>query len=287
LFGLKPSRGRHVASGPASDFSPLLSDGCISRSVRDTALFLSEVEAESALPRLGYVQEPSTRRLHIGYSTSTLFGTEPHAECRRALESSVALCRELGHRVEPAVAARIDGAALSQAFFTFSGRSLAAMVKMLEPLLGRQVSGSDLEPFTRQLIAATEERAAKELDVHAVFERATQLYLAALAPYDVLLTPTYATPPWELGWLSPLLPRAELIARTERAVCYTPIQTIAGTPAMSVPLYWTADELPVGSHFAAAPGREDVLLQLAYELERARPWAERWAPYSFVRLAAA
>ena len=54
---------------------------------------------------------------------------------------------------------------------------------------------------------------------------------------------------------------------------------------MSVPLYWTSDELPVGSHFAAAPGREDVLLGLAYELEQARPWADRWAPYSFVRLA--
>jgi amidase len=120
-----------------------------------------------------------------------------------------------------------------------------------------------------------------------VFEHASRLYLSSLAPYDVLLTPTYATPPWDLGWLSPLLPRDELIARTEQAVCYTPIQNVAGTTAMSVPLYWTADNLPIGSHFAAAAGQEQLLLELAYELERARPWAERWPPYSFVGLAAA
>jgi amidase len=288
LFGLKPSRGRTVRSSPAaSDFEQVLSDGCISRSVRDTALFLSTVEAESTLPRLGYVREPNARRLHIGYTASTLFGTQPHAECQRALESTVALCREIGHRLEPAVVPRFDAAALSQAYFTFAGRSLVGLVQTLEPLLGRQVGRGDLEPFTRQLIAAAQQPSARELDVAGVFERATQLYLAALAPYDLLLTPTYATPPWELGWLSPLLPHAELIARTESAVCYTPIQSVAGTPAMSVPLYWTADELPIGSHFTAAPGREDVLLALAYELEQARPWAERWAPHSFVRVAAA
>jgi amidase len=164
---------------------------------------------------------------------------------------------------------------------------LGDLVQMLEPMLGRQVSNRDLEPFTRELIAAAREPAAQQLDVSRVFAQATALYLESLAPYDVLLTPTYATPPWELGWLSPLLPRAELIARTEQAVCYTPIQSIAGTTAMSVPLYWTADGLPIGSHFAAAAGQEARLLELAYELEQARPWAERWAPYSFVRVTAA
>jgi amidase len=272
LFGLKPSRGRTVRSSPtASEFELLLSDGCISRSVRDTALFLSAVEAESALPRLGYVREPRQRRLHIGYTSSTLFGTEPDVECRRALEATVALCRELGHRVEPAAPPRIDAAQLSQAYFAFAGRWLVGLVQMLEPLLGRRLGSGDLEPFTRQLIAAAGEPTSRDLDVQGVIERSAQLYLAALAPYDLLLTPTYATPPWELGWLSPLLPRAELIARTERSVCYTPIQNMAGTPAMSVPLYWTADELPIGSHFTAAPGREDVLLGLAYELEQTRP----------------
>jgi len=286
LFGLKPSRGRTVpSSSAASELDAILSDGCISRSVRDTALFLSVVESASTLPPLGYVREPSGRKLRIGYSSTTLLGTEPEAECLHALEASVRLCQELGHSVEPAAPARIDGHALSHAFFSLAGSALAGMLAQLEPLLGRSVGRDDLEPFTRELIAAARDALARGVDVRSIFERATSGYLDALAAYDLLLTPTYATRPWELGWLSPLLPRAELIARTERAVCYTPIHSVAGCPAMSVPLYWSADELPLGSHFAAAPGREDLLLGLAYQLEQARPWADRWAPYSFVRVA--
>jgi len=286
VFGFKPSRGRTLpSSATPSEFDTLLSDGCISRSVRDAALFLSLVESRGILPALGHVREPSGRKLRIGYSTTTLIGTEPDAECLRALEASVGLCRTLGHSVEPAPRARIDGRALSLAYFTFAGRSLAGMVAMLEPTLGRPVGSEDLEPFTRELIAAAGTPRARDIDVRGSFESATRGYLEASAGYDVLLTPTYATPPWQLGWLSPLLGRDELIARTERAVCYTPIHNIVGCPAMSVPLYWTADELPIGSHFAAAVGREDVLLGLAYELEQARPWVERWAPYSFVRVA--
>jgi amidase len=284
LFGLKPSRGRTVPSSlMSSDFDALLSDGCISRSVRDSALFLSLVEAEGSLPRLGHVREPGGRKLRIGYTSTTLLGGQPEAECLRALESTVALCRELGHQLEQAPAPAVDGRAVSLAFFTLAGRSLAGMIDMLEPMLGRRVGREDLEPFTLALVAAA--RGASDVDVQGTFEQAARAYLAALAPYDLLLTPTYATRPWQLGWLSPMLPRDELIARTEQAVCYTPIQSVAGCPAMSVPLYWAPGDLPIGSHFAAAPGREDVLLGLAYELEQARPWGERWAPYSFVRVA--
>jgi amidase len=80
------------------------------------------------------------------------------------------------------------------------------------------------------------------------------------------------------------LDRAALIRRTERAVGYTPIHNIAGCPAMSVPLRWTAAGLPVGAHFAARPGDDAVLLGLAYELEAARPWRDRWAPLSYPAL---
>jgi len=290
LFGLKPSRGRHVASGPPSDFRPLLSDGCLSRSVRDSALFLSLVEdtKNPDLPPLGHVREPSARRLRIGYTETSLMGSAPDPEVRRALEASVALCSELGHHVVAAPPPRVDGPALSRGFFLSAGHALAGMASALEPMFGRPVGEDDFEPFTLALIAWARAAGAGALaEAQNTFRDATRRYLECIEPFDVVLTPTLALPPWSLGWLSPLLSREELIARTERAVCYTPIQTIAGCPAMNVPLYWSSAGLPIGSQFAAAPGRERTLLELAYELEAARPWASRWAPYSFVRVAGA
>jgi amidase len=291
LFGLKPSRGRTVLANPASsEFDRLVSEGCISRSVRDSALFLSVIEARGAgsLPPLGHVRGPSTRRLRIACMVTSLMGSPPSAEVLKALEVAAALCRELGHEVVEARAPRIDGPALSRAFFAIAGATLVGMVGMVEQNLGRPIGEDDLEPFTRTLISAARGAGPDDLGAaRAAFQAATQSYVEATAPFDVVLTPTLALPPWELGWLSPTLEREELIARTERAVCYTPIQSIAGHPAMSVPLHWSDAGLPLGSHFAAPSGGEGVLLSLAYELEAARPWAERWAPYSFVRLASA
>jgi amidase len=289
LFGLKPSRGRHVPAAPRSDFDVLMSEGFISRSVRDSALSLSLVEdASSDLPPLGYVREASRRRLRIGYTEMTLLGTAPDPEVRRALAASVALCAELGHQLLPAEPPRVDGAALSRAFFASAGHALAGMASGLEQALGRSVGDADFEPFTLALINAARAAGPAALaEAQASFRTATHCYLDGIAPFDVVLTPTLAVPPWPLGWLSPLLSREELIARTEQAVCYTPIHSIAGCPAMSVPLYWTERGVPIGSHFAAAPGREGLLIALAYELEAARPWADRWAPFSFVRVAGA
>jgi amidase len=86
--------------------------------------------------------------------------------------------------------------------------------------------------------------------------------------------------PWPLGYLSPLLDADELIARTARAVGYTPIHNVVGSPAMSVPLYFPEDGLPIGVQLAAAPGADGLLLALAHELEQARPWRDRWPLYS-------
>jgi amidase len=100
----------------------------------------------------------------------------------------------------------------------------------------------------------------------------------------VVLTPTLATEPWRLGHLSPILGREELLRRTARVVGYTPLHNIAGCPAMSVPLHFPEEGLPIGTHFAAAPGDDALLLGLAYQLEQTRPWKDRWAPYSIPAL---
>src|SRR6185295_17631966 len=110
VFGLKPSRGRTVrTSNVDSDFAHLVSDLCVSRTVRDSALFLSLVEAAElpGLPRTGYVREPSKRRLKIGVIRTTLLGREPDPAVALAFEDTAALCRELGHDVGPAPAPSI------------------------------------------------------------------------------------------------------------------------------------------------------------------------------------
>lgn len=289
LFGLKPSRGRCAAAGEMrSDFFDPTSDLCISRTVRDSARLLSLVEAPDAgLPPVGYVREPATRRLRIGVLATTLLGAEPDPAVRAALEDAAALCAGLRHAVTWIAPPKIDGAAVSDAFFFGGGALLAGLVDGLAQQLGRPIGAGDLEPFTRALISGARARAPALLEQgRAALAQAARCYLdlftaGAGPPLDVILTPTLAVPPWRLGHLSPLLPRAEIIRRTEEAVGYTPIHNVAGCPAMSVPLHFPAAGLPLGAHFAARPGEDATLLGLAYELEAARPWRERWAPLSF------
>ena len=151
----------------------------------------------------------------------------------------------------------------------------------------RPVVAHELEPFTWRLIRAYQARGPSALDgARATFQRFSHSYRAAFADCDVLLTPTLTEEPWSLGHLSPLVDYDELMARTARAVGYTPIHNISGCPGMSVPLHWSARELPIGVHFAADLGRERTLLELAYELEAARPWRDRWAPFSYPRMLA-
>ncbi|MCA9636380.1 MAG: amidase, partial [Myxococcales bacterium] len=119
------------------------------------------------------------------------------------------------------------------------------------------------------------------IEARRIFEASAATYLETIAGFDVVLTPTLATLPWPLGHLSPVLPTDLLLARTRRAVGYTPIHNLAGCPAMSVPLHRSDEGLPIGAHFAAAPGADALLLRLAYQLEEARPWQDRWAPWSY------
>jgi amidase len=283
LFGFKPSRGRTVPANPGGGFSDLISDHCITRSVRDSALFLSVTQAQSGpLPAMGHVREASSKRLRIAAFTRTAMGDEPDPVVRRAFDEAAGLCQALGHEVRPIAAPAIDGAALGDAFFLSAGEAMAGMVEMIGGMRGSAVRGDELEPFTWALIRSFRARGAAALDgARSTFNRAVAEYLRVFADCDVVLTPTLSEPPWRLGHLSPLVAYDELMVRTARAVGYTPIHNIAGCPGMSVPLHWSTENLPIGVHFAANVGGDETLLRLAYELEAAQPWRDRWAPCSF------
>ena len=96
-----------------------------------------------------------------------------------------------------------------------------------------------------------------------------------LTDYDVILSTTLAGPPPKLGYFDQ---NGDVQTFTERVTEYlsvTPLHSATGTPAMSVPLHWTADHLPVGVHFAGRYGEEATLLALAAQLETAQPWFDR------------
>jgi amidase len=294
LFGFKPSRGRTVpASFASSDFGDMTSEHCISRSVRDSALFLSITEDPSSLPPVGYVRDPIDRKLRIAAWTRTAMGEEPEPAVRRAHDDAMALLTDLGHVVEAIPPPVFDGPALCDAFFIVAGAAIGGVVEMVDRMRGTPVQHDELEPFTWALVETFLARGADALPrARSAFAEAVRAYRDTTRAFDVVLTPTIATEPWRIGHLSPVLAREELIARTARAVGYTPIHNIAGAPAMSVPLHFPDGGLPLGAHFAAAPGADALLFGLAYQLERARPWMERgtpagtraWAPYSIPAL---
>jgi amidase len=286
LFGFKPSRGRTVpTSFGGSDFGDMTSDHCISRSVRDSALFLSITEDRSGGAPVGFVREPIARPLRIATWTRTAMGTEPEPPVRRAYDEAVALLTGLGHLVEPVVPPGFDSPALGEAFLLVAGAAVAGIVESVDQLRDLPVQRDELEPYTWALADAFLARGGDALPrARATFAQAVHAYHEATRGYDVVLTPTIATTPWHLGHLSPILGREELARRTARAIGYTPIHNIAGCPAMSVPLHFPENGLPIGTHFAAAPGADALLLGLAYQLEQARPWKDRWAPYSIPAL---
>lgn len=286
VFGFKPSRGRTPAAFSGSDFAAMTCDHVISRSVRDSALVLAATEDTATLAPIGFVKEPLSRRLRIAAWTGTMTHAEPEPVVAEAFADAARLLSSLGHRVELVAAPRFDAEPLLDAFFLVVGAAVAGTVELMDRARPEPVQHEELEPFSWALKEHYDSRGPGALQAaRAHFQRAVSTYLRATASFDAVLTPTLAVSPWPLGYLSPVLEREELVARTARAVGYTPIHNLVGSPAMSVPLCFPSGGLPIGTQLAAAPGADALLLGLAYELERARPWHDRWPRYSIPSLA--
>ncbi len=311
LFGLKPSRGT-TPTGPLHGelWRGYTIEHAITRSVRDSAALLDATAgADLGTP---YAAPPRARpfcdelsrgpgRLRIAFTTKPLFGQRVHGDCVAGVHASAALLASLDHFVEEA-APRVDGEACAIAFVTVLAGETRAEIETVCRLVGRTPRAADFEPTSyslgllgRALSAAQYANAARTLQEAA---RATAPFFAH---YDVLLTPTLATPPALLGALQPSASEfrlmrvvnamnagwllramnvvAPLAARTFDYMPFTPLFNATGQPAMSVPLHWTDDGLPVGMQFVSAFGRDALLLRLAAQLEQARPWADRLPPH--------
>ncbi len=288
LFGFKPSVKRTV---PAilfeNDFTNLVSDHCVSISVRDSAAFLAATERkdqQAVLPPLGYIDRPIRQSLKIAVYNTILIGDLPEPEVLKALEHTARLCEQLGHEVIEVKAPKLDGKAISDAFFILAGSAVDGVAGIIESIKG-SYNDNDIEPFTQSLIEWYRTLPAESLaKAQKVLEYSKRIMSQYVDQFDVVLCPTLGTLPQPLGYLSPRLDREELIRRTEKFAGFTPIHNITGLPAMSVPLCMTESGLPVGSHFTASIGDEAILLGLAYQLEEASPWADKKPPLAAIKI---
>ncbi len=283
LFGMKPTRAR-VSSGPklGEGWSGMSVQHAVSRSVRDSAALLDAASG----PALGdpYAAPPPARaflaevgadpgRLRIALQTSAFNGAAVDPDCAAAARNAAELCQSLGHEVAEAELA-IDREVLSSATGMIISANLRATLLERGETLGRGYTPEDVEPLTFLMAESIKQREAADYaravrGIHALGREVS----AFLARFDVLVTPTMATPPLPLGRLA--LTRADfpgLLADLARTVGFTQLFNASGHPAMSVPLYWSAAGLPIGVQFAGRLGDEATLFRLAAQLESARPW---------------
>jgi amidase len=310
LFGLKPSRGR-MPVGPdrLEVWFGCEVDHVVSRTVRDSAAALDATCGAEALalhrlapPARPFLEETATPpgKLRIAFSARAHMPSHVHPDCVQALKEAATLCQGLGHEVEEAHL-ELDARALARAFFTVVVSEAAADLVEGAKLVGRQPTPKDFEAQTWLVAMLAKEASARDLSLALrTLQEVSRTVATFFERYDVLLTPTLGQPPPLVGALQPKGAEAvvqRLAARWSSSLIlklgggiegaldrvfdfipFTPLGNFTGLPAMSLPLHWNAQGLPVGVQAIGRLADEATLFRLAGQLEKARPWAERRPP---------
>jgi amidase len=286
LVGLKPSQGR-ASVGPVRAEAGLGVEHCVSRTVRDTAVLLDAIRGPGVgdtviapSPARPYTEEVGAEpgRLRIGVLDTHPRGEFVHDDCIAAARSVAATLEALGHQVAAEWPEVLADPAATEHFGTLWATQMAMAAAQFGTTLGRELTADDLEPvnwaqaeMARQFSAV--DLATAQAAMYA-FRRKLQQWWAD--GWDLLLTPTVAEPPPPLEEFAP--DPDDAMAQSRRAwrfVPFTPPFNMSGQPAISLPLHWNDDGLPIGVQLVAAYGRDDVLIQVAAQLESAQPWADR------------
>ena len=274
LVGLKPSRGRLAMNEMAKSLPiNIVSDGIVSRSVRDTAAFFALAEEHyknPTLPPLGHITTPGRKRLKIGMFTQKISGDETDTACVEAVHKAAALCEELGHEVQE-IKVPIS-AQFADDFLLYWGMLAASISHLGKLAVDRHMDTGNLEPLTHGLAKHFTRNLLKfPFALRRLYQFEAQ-YATAFADLDVLLSPTLGQPAPPLGYLALDLPFEQARERLVNFASFTAAQNVAGAPAISLPMHHTAEGIPVGVHFAAAMGHEFRLIELALEIEQAQPF---------------
>ena len=306
LVGLKPTRGLSPF-GPSNGelMFGMAVQGVVSRTVRDAAGLFDAIVGPTdgsvyptPVPDIAFVEQIAhePQGLRIGFSASSSINPAPHAEAIAAVQNAAQTLTDLGHHVAEVDPPHDDGE-LARDFLTIWFAKLAGQVDDARRLTG--ATDADFEPDT--LAMAELGRSAGVVAVMSALDRVND-HVLALARFhrdhDYFMTPTLATPPLRVGATEtpPLFQRAsriiakvhggrllsmsgvldDLISENLGWVPYTQLANLTGRPAISVPMHWTADGLPLGVQFVGRLGSDGALLALAAQLERAVPWVHRY-----------
>ncbi|MGH8462489.1 MAG: amidase [Stenotrophobium sp.] len=308
LFGLKPGRGR-------TPWGPQMSEAMhgaamnhvLTRSVRDSAAMLDATHGADASalchlapPERPYLEEAGRTpgKLKIAFSTRSPIGSQVHPEAVKAVTDAAKLLEALGHHVEEAEP-QIDGLQLAKDFIMMWFGQCAATVREVKHRTGCGNEGFELDTLAMAAFGEAS-RAHEYVQGYWRWSDYTRQLGEFHQKYDLYMTPTLAypapligeiaTPHWQhvamkilmgLGLTRVILKSGmieQMVQENLRRVPFTQVGNLTGVPAMSVPLHWTPDNLPMGMHFLAPHGGEGLLFRLAGQLEQARPWADRRAP---------
>lgn len=283
IVGHKPSRGRVSGAPMYGDVTGLACVGPLARTVADAAAFLDVMAGRAVgdpswapAPPTTFLEaalSPMTRRLRIArFAKPVIADTAIHPESVAAWEAASHLLESLGHEVID-----IEPPMSLEAVPVFE--TCWAVLTALSTVALGQAERDQLRPLTRWLGERGEAVSGPAFGLAlGELRRIAALTLATLAPYDTILTPTLAEPPLPVGALrNDDDPLADFEAQ-KRFTPWTSMWNVTGSPAISLPLHWTPDGLPVGVMLAAAPGEDGLLFSLAAQIEEASPWRDRRPP---------
>lgn len=290
LFGLKATRAR-LPDGPyvGEGWAGMAIDGYLTRSLRDTAVLLDATAGADlgapywAPPLQGTFRQAIDRapgQLRIALCETTLTGAPVHHDCRDAVLDAAALLADMGHHVEPARPENADTHGMMRAWTDIVACGAALSVRRKTEARGRPLDSDEVEAVTRGAIAhaatVSGDRYLECVNVVHAYGRAMESFMTG---FDLLLTPTMAEPPALIGRFAHAT--EDYVAyRTgpEGVFAYSPFTAAlnaSGQPAASIPLFWSANGLPIGVHLAARFGADELLMSVCADLERARPWFGR------------
>lgn len=288
-FGLKPTRGRNPLGPDHYElWHGMIVEGAITRTVRDSAALLGC----TAGPDVGapYWAQPPERpfleevgrdpgNLRVAFSAEAPGGEPVDDECKKAVADAAKLMEDLGHHVEEA-APVWDVAEWGEAFMAILMSNECMFLQDGAEKFGRTPSRENLEMVNLFLLDQGKDiKAVDLLRSLAVKNRVTRQIAGFFETWDIMISPVLAGPPLKIGMLSTDLDDIEgMMGRLLSYMPFTSMYNVTGQPAMSVPLYWTPDGLPVGVQFAARYANESLLYRLAGQLEQARPWIDKRPP---------